>query len=331
MAQKDAAKEEPVTEIELLKKRIAELEESHSELRHAEDELRKQKQLYENIVNTSQAVVLVLDTKGRIVQFNPYMEQISGYRLEEVKGKDWFETFIPEEIRNRLSGIFLKAIGGIQTKGNVNPVIAKDGRELLIEWYDKTIKGADGSIEGLVSIGVDITGRAQADLALHASEKRYRTLFEQSKEAIFIADPETRMLVDCNKAALEMIGYSKEEILSMPADRLHPKDAVDQTMEAFKKQAAGEDIVVDSVVLTKAGQRLFVSINTGIVELQGKAYLMGIFRDVTERIKMEKEAQKRLHELEVFYKASLGREERILELKKRVAELEESLKGFRTR
>ena len=125
-------------------------------------------------------------------------------------------------------------------------------------------------------------------------EKLKNKLFEHSRDAIFIADPGTRMLVDCNMTASELTGYSKEELLTMRADQLHPQDAVGEAMEVFEKRAAGTDIMADSVVLTKSGQRVFVSINTATVELQGKAYLMGIFRNITER----KDAARSLYQSE---------------------------------
>ena len=57
---------------------------------HAEDVLQHERGFAESLITTAQAIVLVLDTEGRIVRFNPYMEEISGYRLKEVPGKDWF-------------------------------------------------------------------------------------------------------------------------------------------------------------------------------------------------------------------------------------------------
>jgi polyhydroxyalkanoate synthesis regulator phasin len=64
-----------------------------------------------------------------------------------------------------------------------------------------------------------------------------------------------------------------------------------------------------------------------MLSAEGKYYgRVWYFRDITERKKMEEEIRKRLQELEVFYKASVGREERIVELKKKIAELEEKLK-----
>jgi len=49
--------------------------------------------------------------------------------------------------------LFLKAVGDIQTRGNVNSIVTKDGREREIEWCDKTLKGADGNIVGLLAVG----------------------------------------------------------------------------------------------------------------------------------------------------------------------------------
>ena len=89
--------------------------------------------------------------------------RISGYRLEEVQGKDWFSTFLPQHDAERIRAVFSKAIGDIQTHGNVNPIITKDGSPREIEWYDKTLKDTRGSVVGLVSIGQDITERKRAE------------------------------------------------------------------------------------------------------------------------------------------------------------------------
>ncbi|MFA5146840.1 MAG: PAS domain S-box protein [Candidatus Omnitrophota bacterium] len=130
-------------------------------------------------------------------------------------------------------------------------------------------------------------GRKQAEEKLRASEKRFRALFEQNKDAIFVADPQTRMLLDCNLQAEKLTGRSREEILSMRADHLHPKEAVDEIMAVFKRQASGDDVLGESYVLTKDGQKTPVSINTAIIEISGKQYLVGTFRDITERKKAE--------------------------------------------
>ncbi|MCG2661750.1 MAG: PAS domain S-box protein, partial [Kiritimatiellae bacterium] len=135
------------------------------------EELQREKYFAESLIQTAQAIVLVLDTKGCIVSFNPYMENISGYTLKEVMGKDWFSTFLPERDRNLTKELFLKAIADIQTRGNLTSIVTKDGREIDIEWYDKTLKDESGNVTGLLSIGQDITERKQTEEKLLALSK----------------------------------------------------------------------------------------------------------------------------------------------------------------
>jgi len=136
------------------------------------EELRKEKDFAESLIQTAQTIVLVLDTTGYIVSINPYMEEISGYRLEEVQGKDWFSTFLPECDRNSIRELFLKAVGNFQTQGNVNQIVTKDGRKIDIEWSDKTLKDEKGNVVGLLSIGQDITERKRTEIALQESHAR---------------------------------------------------------------------------------------------------------------------------------------------------------------
>ena len=142
----------------------------------SEEVLRKERDFTKNIVGTVHSIVLILDTEGHIVYINPYMEEISGYILDEVKGMDWFETFLPTRTRESTRSLFRKAIGGIQTRGNVDVIITKDGRERLIDWYDKVLRGADGSIEGLLATGQDITDKKRGDKALREANKRLSLL-----------------------------------------------------------------------------------------------------------------------------------------------------------
>jgi len=151
----------------------------------AEEALQRERDFAESLIETAQAIVLVLDTEGRIVRFNPYMEEISGYRLEEVRDKDWFSTFSPKRNHDWVRELFLKAVGDIQTRGNVNSIVTKDGRERQIEWYDKTLKDADGNVVGLLAIGQEITERMLAEEDLWESEEKYRLLVKNIPSIVY--------------------------------------------------------------------------------------------------------------------------------------------------
>ena len=108
-------------------------------------------------------------------------------------------------------------------------------------------------------------------------EQKYRMLFENAADAIFIADSETRRLVDCNESAEKLMGYSRDELLSMKADELHPEDKIKETMEGFKKQAEGKIKSISTEVLTKNNQRIPVKINASAVLIGNKRYSQGMF------------------------------------------------------
>jgi hypothetical protein len=68
---------------------------------------------------------------------------------------------LPKRVHQRIQKLFLQAIDDVQTRGNVSPIVTKEGRELEIEWYDKTLKDAKGQTIGLLSIGQDVTERKE--------------------------------------------------------------------------------------------------------------------------------------------------------------------------
>jgi len=136
-------------------------------LKNAEKEMREQRDFAETLIDTAQVIVLVLDTEGRIVRYNQYLERISGWRLDEVRGKDWFETFLLPEKRDSDRELFKSAIHDIQTVGNIDSLLTRYGGELSIEWNDKTLKDEKGNTIGLLAIGMDVTQRQKSEKQIH--------------------------------------------------------------------------------------------------------------------------------------------------------------------
>jgi len=190
-----------------------------TERKQAEEALQCERDFAESLVKTAQTIVLVLDTEGRILRFNPYMEEISGYRRKEVQGKDWFTTFLPKRDRKRMRELFLKAASDIQTHGNVNSIITKDGHERQIEWHDKTLKDTDGNITGLLTIGQDITDRKQAEGELEKLNKQ----LESTVKELSIANRELKDFAHITahdlKAPLRGIGTLAEWLATDYADK----------------------------------------------------------------------------------------------------------------
>jgi len=221
-------------------------------------------------------------------------------------------------------------LSSIKIKKMIEKAVKEGG--VFFEWTHKRYKGKnfpatilfsrvkEGGKTYLQATIRDISEQKNEQEDLKKSEEKYRGLFENATDAIFIADPKTKKLIDCNKDAEKLTGYPKNIILSMKADDLHPKDKVKETMEAFKKQVQGKSTLYVTEVLTKDKKRIPVSINASTVHLNDKEYIQGIFRDISE----QKNSQKKM---EIFNEAAIGRELKMIELKKRIKELENKLKG----
>ncbi|MDY6914386.1 MAG: PAS domain S-box protein [Planctomycetota bacterium] len=274
--------------------------------RRAAKALREERDLAEGLIETAQTIVLVLDAKGRIVRFNRYMEEISGYRLAEVKGKDWFTTFLPARDHAKIRNLFSKAINDIQTRGNVNPIVTKDGRERLIGWYDKAIKGADGKTIGLLAVGQDITEREKAIEALTASERRYRRLVETMNEGLGVRDKDGRITY-VNDSLCRMLGYSRQELIGRDVMSLTDGISKNILREQVAKHDAGQTSTYEINLTSKDGLQIPTLVSAQpIFDSEGNIEGgFAVITDLTEYKKLEAELR-HAHKMEAIGRLAGG-------------------------
>ncbi|SEH04376.1 PAS domain S-box protein [Candidatus Venteria ishoeyi] len=272
-----------------------------SERKNLEASLRAERDFAESLINTAPAIVLVLDTQGRIMRFNPFMEQVSGYRLNEVQGNDWFETFLPKRDWKGIKQVFLSAIGDIQTRGNLNPIVTKDGRELLVEWSDQTLKDINGKVTGLLSIGQDISERLFAENALRESENKFRSLVETTSDWIWAIDKNGKYTYT-SPAIKDLLGYTSEEVLGKtPFELMSPSEARRIAAE-FSRIAAkyGPIVRLENTCRHKEGHDVILE-TSGVAVYDASGSFQGyrgIDRDITEHKKIQHALQRSRDELE---------------------------------
>jgi len=139
----------------------------------------------------------------------------------------------------------------------------------------------------LIESFVDITERKKAEEVLQKSEEKYGKLFDGAMDAIFVADAGTGILVDCNRAASELVGRERSELIGKHQRILHPPEEIKGGFNASFKQhlKEREGQVLETRVITKNGEIKDVAIKANLFELQGRKMLQGIFRDITENKK----------------------------------------------
>jgi PAS domain S-box-containing protein len=296
---------------------IALIERNISERKKAEENLRIQDEIMKNL---AEGVYLVRLEDGIIVYANPKCENMFGYHSGEMIGKDVSIVNAPgektpEEIKNEIMDI-VKKTG--EWHGEVKN-IKKDGTHFYcyanVSLFDHPDYG-----KVAISIHINITKRKEIEKTL----RQLSAIVENTTDFVSTASLDKKLLF-LNKAGRKMVGIGEtEDISNLQISNMHSKWAGDIILSKGIPTAMSEGIWTGEVALLhRDGHDIPVS---QVIIAHKKAdgsleYLSTIMRNITERKKMEEEARKRLHELEIFYKASVSREERILELKKEIEQL----------
>ena len=137
-----------------------------------EARLRKSRDFAESLFHAAPAVVVILDITGRIIRFNPYMEKISGYSEDEVKGREWSGVFSPEKESKDLSEIFSNNADNKAMFGNISSIVTKNGERREIVWFDSPLEDVEEKTIGLLAVGQDITEQLKLQKDLFKAKKK---------------------------------------------------------------------------------------------------------------------------------------------------------------
>lgn len=174
------------------------------------------------------------------------------------------------------------------------------------------------------TIFMDISDRKRGE----AERERFYNMLNASVNEIYIFDAGTLRFQFVSEGARRNLGYTMDTLRNMTPLDLKPEMNAEGLAKLLAPLRTGERERVDFQTLHQRadGSRYPVEVHLQLREDRSQKVFLAVVLDITERQRAEKDAAKRTHELEVFYKASVGREEMILELKNRVRRLEEELK-----
>ncbi len=235
--------------------------------------------------------ILVVDTTGRIQSFNHKFLEIWRFPEHVVASSDDFEMRMyilrhledPADMFEKVERLY------DHPEQEMFSVIGlKDGR--ILEWYAKP-QVIGGKTIGMVENFRDVTERRRAEQLLRDSEEKYRMLFEESKDGIFISTPDGKFL-DINPAGVEMYGYSsKEELLNVDIARDLYVDP--DKREVIKKELSEKGYVKDYEIIYRRKDGKVITVLETVTAMRDDAgniiAYRGIQRDVTEQKKLEQQ------------------------------------------
>ncbi len=150
-------------------------------------------------------------------------------------------------------------------------------------------RGGDGELETVIGAVIEVSGRKEAEAALLESEERYRMLFEAATDAIFVADADSGIILDCNHAAGVLTGRSREELTGMHQTELHPPEFAGKSRKDFGDAVRERGRRFQEMYIMRAGgERVPVEISSGgSVHVGDTRIHIGLFRDISARKRTE--------------------------------------------
>ncbi|MCX5686179.1 MAG: PAS domain S-box protein [Candidatus Omnitrophica bacterium] len=253
-----------------------------TERKRIQEELEVSEERYRRAFETSHNVLLLVHkTEGDILDSNEYARETLGYSKGEFLKKKLWEIGVVKDRKD-----FQGMVSGLERDSIVHyedtPVKTKKDLDMHAEVFliDKA-KVIQCNIR-------DVTMRREEVEVLKESEARFKIIFNKSTDGMLLAEAGTRRFFMCNPEICRMLGYTEEELMRLGIDDIHPKKDLPFVLEQFERQAKGEiKLAAGLPVKRKDGGVFYADVSTSPITLGGKKYLMGSFRDITERKKAE--------------------------------------------
>jgi PAS domain S-box-containing protein len=254
--------------------------------KRAEQLLREERDKAQKYLDIAGVILVVIDTEERVGLINKRGCEVLGYAEEEVLGKNWFDHFLPESLRDETRAVFRRALRGEidSFERHSNPVLTRTGEQRLFVWHNTVLRDDNGEAVAVLSSGEDVTECRRAEEALRRSEERYRGIFENAVLGMYQTTPEGEILA-ANPALVRMLGYDTFEQLAPRNlekegfEPEHPRSLFKERMEAD-----GQIVGLESAWKRRDGSTLWVRESARVVRDEtGKTlFYEGTVEDITE-------------------------------------------------
>jgi PAS domain S-box-containing protein len=289
--------------------------EVHRELREREKELANTKKrltesqselnYFKSIVEHTEDAIVGLDLEGTILTWNPAAESIYGYTENEVVGNS-VSILIPPYNADEISLILAWIKSGERVTHYETLRRRKDRSIVNISLSVSPIKNDAGEVIGASSIARDITTSKKMELELQESEEKFREVFNNANDAIFLhpitPDGVPGKFIEVNDVACQRLGYAREELLEMSPmdiDNQETRNEIPQRMAQIIMDGSG---TFEAVNLTNDGMEIPVEVSAHLFNLRGEKMVLSILRDMTLRKESEAKLRQSLHEKELLLK-----------------------------
>lgn len=262
-----------------------------TERKRSEDLLRESEERFSGAFEYASIGMALVAPNGALLRVNWALCWLLGYSETELLKKTFQDITHPDDLQDDLERIQQLLVGEIDSYQMEKRYFHKQGHVVWGLLNVSLVEDNQGKPQYFISQIQDITERKKVETALIESSTQFRTLFEASPDAIVLIDPNQNWsIVDCNTAACQMNGYTREELLGQCIDlfNLTPRNPDEQAgyLESIRQPGV---LRFETTHRRKDGTLFTVDVSTSLIRFDTRDLILGIDRDVTERRRAENE------------------------------------------
>jgi len=257
-----------------VKKQEAKIKESNKTKDSLKNSLRECQLTFDSIKD----IIMVLDTKFKILKANLATSQFLGKPFNEIVGKTCYKLIhgIDKPPKECPLNVIKKS------KEHEEAECYLSEKDIWLQVSSDPIFDEAGRMTKIVHIVRDLTEFRRTEASLRESEGRFRAIFDYANHGIHVMDMAERKTLMVNKTLCQALGYDKEEFKTLRIDNIYPQEDMPSIMEQLKRLLREEiDIAKNIPVLRKDGSVLYADVSASPFMLSSKTYLMCIFRYIT--------------------------------------------------
>ncbi|MGZ2368795.1 PAS domain S-box protein [Ancylomarina sp. YFZ004] len=243
-------------------------------------------------LNSIGDALIVTNVHGKITRINPIAQKLTGWNFNEAKGQSLEKVFkiINSKTRERVEDPVTKVLKNGQIIGLANHTVllSKDGREYQIADSGAPIKDETGDISGVVLVFRDVTEEYRMQSSLEENESKYRSLVEDSNDAIFLLYDNHFELI--NKRFEEILGYTPKEMKDINYESFIAPESLEMMNLRFQENDKSKlSRKFELFCITKSRKKIQIEVSASFIPYRDGIANQGIIRDISQSKKYERE------------------------------------------
>jgi len=276
-------KSQLVDEVGKLRQQLAALRSETGGRDFAGSDLRDRGIYYRTIYESASVGIVTTDTSGRITQFNPAYQHMLGYSAEELLGLEFRDITPAEDVHTNLAMFEQLMADGSERVDFEKRYVCKNGDICWVEISTSLLRNPAGGAEATLSVVHDITERKLAEHALELSEQKYRNLFNNAPDAIFVIDPVNHRILDANENAAHQLGYTRDELCQLNLSDFNLPENAEPNRKFVQQNLDKGEIDFETVHVRKDGTQMPIEVTSRRIEIAGRTVVQSFVRDISER------------------------------------------------